>query len=59
MLTNFHLVAVQGNSSGNPGRADVVVNLAGYSIGTNGLLVIKDAKTRKPHIFESHHYTRH
>jgi hypothetical protein len=49
MLTNFHLVAVQGNSSGNPGRADVVVNLAGYSIGTNGLLVI--AATGHPYTF--------
>ncbi len=40
VLTNLFLLSVQGNGSGNPGRADLVVNLTGQRFGTNGLLMV-------------------
>lgn len=51
MLTNLHLVAIQGNSSDNPGRADLVVPLTGRRFGTNGLLIV--AAPGNPYIFAS------
>ncbi len=40
LITNLHLVSIQGNDSANPGRADAVVNLTGQRFGTNGLLIV-------------------
>lgn len=51
MVTNLYLVSVQGNDSIEPGRADVVVNLAGERFGTNGLLVL--AAAGHPYTFAS------
>ena len=51
LLTNFFLVAVQGNASGDPGQADVVVNLTGQRIGSNGVLVV--AAPGSPYLFAS------
>jgi len=39
-LTNLWLVAVQGNSSIDPGRIDLAIELSGTLLGTNGLLVL-------------------
>ena len=49
ILTNLHLVAIQGNDSINPGRADLVVELTGQRIGTNGLLIV--AAPGHPYLF--------
>ena len=40
LLTNLHLLVVQGNASVNPGRSDLVVNLNGHRLGSNGLLLV-------------------
>jgi len=42
-LTNVYLLAIDGNSSGNPGRATLVVDLTGRSLGSSGLLVVAGA----------------
>lgn len=39
-LTNLYLLALDGNSSGDPGTVSYALNLAGRSVGTNGLLMI-------------------
>lgn len=39
-LTNLWLLALQGNDSPDPGRADLAVNLNGQRFGTNGLLIV-------------------
>ncbi|HXJ57608.1 MAG TPA: hypothetical protein VNU68_13190 [Verrucomicrobiae bacterium] len=39
-MTNLWLLAIQGNSSVNPGRVDLAVDLAGLQFGTNGLLMV-------------------
>lgn len=40
LLTNLYFVAIDGNTNKNPGEATMVVDLSGYRLGTNGLLVI-------------------
>jgi autotransporter-associated beta strand protein len=40
-LNNVYLVVFDGISTNNPGTADLVVNLSPYSLGSNGLLVVK------------------
>jgi hypothetical protein len=39
-MTNLYLVSIQGNDSGNPGRADLVVALSGQRFGSNGQLIV-------------------
>ena len=40
-LNNVYLVVFDGISTNNPGTADLVVDLSPYSLGSNGLLVVK------------------
>jgi hypothetical protein len=42
-LNNVYLVVFDGISTSTPGTADLVVNLSPYSLGSNGLLVVKSA----------------
>jgi hypothetical protein len=51
LVTNLWLLAVQGNASSDPGRADFVVNLTGQSFGSNGLLIV--AAPGHPYLFSS------
>jgi hypothetical protein len=50
-ITNLWLVAVPGNASANPGRADFAVNLTGQTFGSNGLLIV--AAPGNPYSFSS------
>ncbi len=43
LLTNVYLLVIEGNTELDPGRANVVVNLTGKSLGSSGLLVIAAA----------------
>ena len=49
LLTNLHLVSIQGNSSDDPGHADAVIDLNGQRFGTNGLLIV--AAPGYPYLF--------
>lgn len=40
LLTNVYLIAIDGNSSGDPGKVSYALPLAGKNLGANGLLVI-------------------
>jgi hypothetical protein len=51
VLTNLYLVSVQGNDSGNPGLADLVVALSGQRFGSNGQLIV--AAPGNPYLFPS------
>ena len=51
VLTNLHLLSVQGNDSSNPGRVDTSIDLSGRQIGSDGLLII--AAAGHPYPFSS------
>ena len=51
VLTNLHLLSVQGNDSSNPGRVDTSIDLSGRQIGSDGLLII--AAAGHPYAFSS------
>ena len=40
LLTNVYLLAIQGDFAGNPGKADLVLNLTSRRLGSSGLLLI-------------------
>ncbi|MBI5384911.1 MAG: hypothetical protein HZA90_09520 [Verrucomicrobia bacterium] len=40
LLSNVYFVALESSSLKNPGHSDLVVNLSGARLGTNGLLVL-------------------
>jgi hypothetical protein len=40
LFGNVYLVALEGDSSGNPGRTTMVVDLSGRTLGSSGLLVV-------------------
>ncbi len=42
-LTNVYLLAIDGDTSGNPGDVDWLLNLTGAQLGANGLLVVAPA----------------
>jgi hypothetical protein len=44
-LTNTYVVAIEGDISSTPGVADLVVDLNGRTIGSNGILIITGATT--------------
>ncbi len=47
-LNDIYLVAFDGISTNDPGTADLVVDLSPYSLGSNGLLVVKSASGSGP-----------
>ncbi len=44
-LNNIYFVAYDGTAGHTAGTADLVVNLSGYSLGSNGLLVIQSSSS--------------
>lgn len=51
LMTNLYLVSIQGNDSGNPGQADLVVALSGQRFGSNGQLIV--VAPGNPYLFPS------
>jgi hypothetical protein len=46
-LRNVFVLAIEGDVGSDPGRADVVIDLTGWTLGSNGLLLI--AATNQPY----------